>query len=63
MNVESHRKSVAKYDSENAYKVTLKLNRKTDADIIHVLENCGSKQTFIKALLRESSATAEIEAR
>ncbi len=41
-----------KYDKENTTKVTLKLNLKTDADILDFLENCGNKQGTIKELIR-----------
>ena len=53
MATESRRRAVAKYDSENTVKVTLKLNRKTDADILCLLESVGNKQGFIKSVLRE----------
>ena len=42
-----------KYDKENTTKVTLKLNLKTDADILEYLEQCGNKQGTIKKLLRD----------
>ena len=37
-----------KYDRVNTVHITLKLNRKTDADIIAMLEGEGNKQGFIK---------------
>ena len=42
-----------KYDAANTTKVTIKLNRKTDADIIEYLEYTGNKQGAIKAAIRE----------
>lgn len=41
-----------KYDRENTIRVTFKLNKKTEADIIEALENADKKQTFIKAAIR-----------
>ena len=48
------RKETAKerYDRQTAYKVGLKLNRKTDAAIIEKLESVTSKQGYIKALIQ-----------
>ena len=45
-------KAQARYDAKTAYKVGLKLNRKTDADIIEALEAAPNKQALIKEALR-----------
>lgn len=42
-----------KYDAVNTVKVSLKLNKTTDADILEVLEQAESKQGMIKQLVRE----------
>lgn len=42
----------ARYDARTAYNVSLKLNRRTDADIIAALEAVPNKQGLIKAALR-----------
>ena len=42
----------AKYDAVNAKVITIKLNRKTDADILEMIENAESKQGIIKTALR-----------
>ena len=42
-----------KYDRNNTVQIKLKLNRKTDADILELLENCGNKQGLIKQVLRD----------
>lgn len=42
----------ARYDSANTIRVALKLNKKTDADIINKLNQQGSKQGYIKKLIR-----------
>lgn len=41
-----------KYDKDNTVQVKLKLNKKTDADIIRYLSDCDNKQGAIKALIR-----------
>lgn len=41
-----------KYDRENTIRVTFKLNKKTEADIIEALESADKKQTFIKEAIR-----------
>ena len=46
-----------KYDKVNTTQIRLKLNLKTDADILEKLASVGNKQGYIKALIR-----ADIEA-
>ena len=41
-----------KYDKDNTVQVKLKLNKKTDDDIIEALNNQDNKQGFIKGLIR-----------
>lgn len=41
-----------RYDRENTVFVGLKLNRKTDADIIALLQKSDNKQGTIKNILR-----------
>lgn len=50
-----------RYDAEHAVHVPIKLNRKTDADIIALLEKQPSKQGYIKSALRAIIKTEEIE--
>lgn len=42
-----------RYDRENTVRVTIKLNKKTDADIIALLSSAPSKQGLIKVALKE----------
>ena len=44
-----------KYDKENVKQVKLSLNKKTDADIIAILENCDNVQGYIKDLIRQDN--------
>ena len=41
-----------RYDRENTVFVGLKLNKKTDADIIELLESSDNKQGTIKNILK-----------
>lgn len=42
-----------KYDQANTTQVKLKLNLKTDSDIIEYLNSCDNKQGTIKELIRK----------
>lgn len=44
--------AVAKYDAKNTKQIHLKLNLKTDKDILEKLEQVDSKQGYIKELIR-----------
>ena len=41
------------YDRENTRRINLKLNKKTDADVIRQLESQDNIQAYIKRLIRE----------
>lgn len=43
-----------KYDKANTILVSIKLNIKTDTDILEVLNACDNKQGFIKECIRNS---------
>lgn len=45
--------SQARYDREHTVQFKLKLNRKTDADIIAKLNSESNKQRYIKNLIRK----------
>lgn len=45
-------KAQDKYDKENTVQVKLKLNKKTDADILDKLVSVEYKQKYIKELIR-----------
>lgn len=46
-------KAVTKYNKANTMQVLLRLNKKTDADILEALSKVKSKQGFIKYLIRQ----------
>lgn len=49
---------IKEYDRQNCKQLCLKLNKRTDADILAVIEQLDNKQGYIKALIR-----ADIERR
>ena len=57
MQSEAAKRASAKYDKENTTQYILKLNKKTDADIIEYCTNLirlgGSRQGFMKIAIRE----------
>ena len=44
--------SQIKYEAANVMRIGLKLNRKTDADIIEAMNNASNKQRFFKDAIR-----------
>lgn len=53
---EAHNRAVKKYDEANTKQIKLKLNKKTDADILEALESVPNKQGYIKNLIRKDIA-------
>ena len=56
MTTEAQKKAALKYDAANTVQVKLKLNRKTDADIIRRLDQTDNVQGYIKRLIRQDTA-------
>lgn len=52
MATEAQLKASYKYDKENTRQVHLKLNRRTDGDVLEKLDSVPSKQGYIKELIR-----------
>lgn len=50
--MDSRTKAKNKYNKEKTKAYCLRLNLKTDKDIIEILDHANSKQGFIKALIR-----------
>lgn len=48
-------KASMKYDKENVKQVKLSLNKKTDADVIAILESKDNVQGYIKELIRKDN--------
>ena len=51
---EAKKKAQLRYDKENTRQIILKLNTKTDADVIGKLDSVGNKQGYLKNLVRSS---------
>lgn len=47
-----------RYDRENTVRVAIKLNKKTDTDILEQLARQDNKQGYIKALIRADIGSA-----
>lgn len=52
MEKEAQKKASARYDASHTRQVKLKLNTKTDHDILERLDVIGNKQGYIKRLIR-----------
>lgn len=48
----AHNRATAKYDAEHVRRYGIKLNLKTDADLIKKLDSVESMQGYIKDLIR-----------
>ena len=55
----SHAQAAHKYNKANTVQVPIRLNVKTDADIIAHLETVQSKQGYIKSLIRKDLNRSE----
>lgn len=52
MVTEARKRAQIKYNKAHTWQVTLRLNLRTEADIIKRLEEVGNKQGYIKRLIR-----------
>lgn len=52
MTTEAQRRANKKYEAENTRQVHLKLNIRTDEDILRKLDSVPNKQGYIKRLIR-----------
>ena len=50
---EAQRRATAKYNKQNTITYGMKMNKKTDADIIKKFEEVGNVQGYLKKLVRE----------
>ena len=48
--------SIARYDATHTKRLSLKLNLKTDKDILDKLDSVSSKQGYVKKLIRDDLA-------
>lgn len=59
MATEAQIRAQRRYDARNTRQVHLKLNLRTDGDVLARLEEVPSKQGYIKRLIREDLERAE----
>ena len=52
----AHNEAVKRYDAENAVQIRMKLNKKTDADILEWLARQENRQGMLKMLIRKEIA-------
>ena len=52
MVTEAQKKAVKRYNAVNVKMISLKLNRKTDKDILEHMETIENKQGYLKQLIR-----------
>lgn len=55
---EAQKQAQARYDADNTVRVSLKLNKRTDQDIIMWLNRQDSKQGAVKQLIRQELSTS-----
>lgn len=53
MSSEAQKRASARYDAANTRQIKLKLNTKTDADILGFLDRLENIQGYIKSLIRQ----------
>ena len=56
---EAQKRASKKYNTENTMNFGITLNKRTDADIIEMLEQVGNKQGYIKSLIRADIAARQ----
>lgn len=53
MTTAAQKRANAKYDKANTKQIVIKLNIRTDKDILERLQSVGNKQGYIKELIRK----------
>lgn len=56
---DAQKRAVRKYDDVNTVQIKMKLNKKTDADVLGRLDEVSNKQGYIKSLIREDIEKAQ----
>lgn len=59
MTSDALKKAQKKYDAENSLHISIKLNRRTDADIIEKISRETNKQAYIKECIRNQAGKPE----
>lgn len=53
MTTEAQKRAVARYDAANTRRIYIKLNKRTDAEILQHLDSQDNIQGYIKELIRQ----------
>lgn len=61
MSSTARKAATARYDAANTRQFKIKLNIRTDSDIIHALDNAGNIQGYIKRLIRQDISSADLD--
>ena len=56
---EAQRRAIKKYEKENTKRFSLKLNKKTDRDILERLDEVENKTQYIKMLIRKDIESSD----
>lgn len=59
MTTEARKRATKKYQIANTRQYILKLNKRTDSDVIERLDACENKQGYIKQLIRADMGRGE----
>ena len=59
MTTEARKRATAKYQQANTRQFIMRLNKRTDSDIISHLDKCENKQGYIKSLIRADMERGE----
>ena len=61
MSTEAQKRASSKYEKLHTTQISLKLNKKTDADVICKLDSVENKQGYVKTLIREDIKRDELD--
>ena len=61
MQSEAQKRATRKYDKEHSRQILLKLNKKTDADILAKFDAVPNMQGYVKTLIREDLKVHPLE--
>ena len=53
MTTEAQKRATAKYDAANTTQLKIKLNKRTDKDVIDRLNTVENKSSYVKSLIRD----------
>ena len=61
MKTEAQKRATRKYDKEHSRQILLKLNKKTDADILAKFDAVPNMQGYVKTLIRDDLKVHPLE--